>query len=201
MYPVLERLISFNRPKEPLVAKGFVIHSTDNPGATAQNHYTYWNAMDRQSSAHYVVDWKEIIRLIPETEIAWHARNYTANRTYLSVEMCEPSDGDADRVSKFNEVWKRTVWLVADACVRYGWSTGPNVWSHNGLRSLFSNINHTDPYDFFKKYGKTWDNMISDINSEIERIKNPPKPPDIPKPDNKTQAIELLKQAIKLLEG
>lgn len=30
---------------------------------------------------------------------------------------------------------------------------------------------------------------------------NVQKPPDIPKPDNKTQAIELLKQAIILLEG
>ncbi|MGE4273296.1 MAG: N-acetylmuramoyl-L-alanine amidase family protein [Desulfitobacterium sp.] len=173
MYKINERLLSkYNRPKQPLNPKGFVIHSTSNEGATAENHYNYWNNEDRESSAHYVIDWNEIIRLIPENEIAWHAGNNRANGTYLSAEMCEPRGYNMEQ---FNEVWRRTVWLVADSCVNHGWSTGPNVWSHNGLRSLYPGIDHTDPYGFFKKYGKSWSDMINDIDAEIARMKNAPE--------------------------
>ena len=164
MYPISEQLIKFNRSHQTLSPQGFVIHSTATPGATAQNEHDYFNSGDRQASSHYFVDATSIIRCIPESERAWHA-GATANSKFLSVEMCE--------VSPFAEVWNRTVWLVADACVRYGWATGPNVYSHRGISAMYGETNHTDPIQFLANNGKTWEQLLSAIDAEIENIKNP----------------------------
>lgn len=169
-YAVDEQLLSYNRPGTPLEPQGFVIHATDTPGATAQNEHDYFNSGDRQASAHYFVDDQQIIWTIPENERAWHA-GPTANSKFLSVEMCEPKDDDPDRAMKFAEVWNRTVWLVADACIRHNWSTGPNVFSHRGVSWAYKETNHTDPIAFLAKYGRTWDELLAVIDAEIAALK------------------------------
>lgn len=163
MYVISEQLINFNRSRQSLSPQGFVIHSTDTPNATATNEHDYFNSGDRQASAHYFVDANNIIRCIPENEVAWHG-GPTANHKFLSVEMCE--------VDPFDQVWARTVWLVADACIRYGWSTGPNVYSHRGISAMYGETNHTDPIQFLADHGKTWDQLLAAIDAEIANIKN-----------------------------
>lgn len=170
MYPINEQLISNNRSYEKLRPEGFVIHSTDTPGATDENERSYFNSGYHGASVHYFADWDSITKTVPENEVAWHAGS-TANHKYLSVEMCEPRNDDPDRFRKFEEVWNRTVWLVADACVRYGWSTGPDVWSHNGISRKWRETDHTDPYGFLQRYGRTWDQLLAAIDAEIEELK------------------------------
>ena len=166
-YPISEQLIKFNRSHKSLSPSGFVIHSTATPNATAQNEFNYFNGGDRQASVHYFVDWGYIIRTIPENEQCWGC-GQTGNSKFLQVEMCEPSDA-----SKFQEVWNRTIWLVADACVKHGWSTGPNVYSHRGISGMYKETNHTDPIQFLANHGKTWDQLLSAIDAEIARLKTP----------------------------
>lgn len=163
MYPISEQLINFNRSHQSLSPKGFVIHSTDTPNATAMNEHDYFNGGDRQASSHYFADATQIIRTIPENEVAWHA-GPTANHKFLSVEMCE--------TEPFAEVWARTVWVVADACVRYGWTTGPNVYSHRGISAMYGETNHTDPIQYLADHGKTWDQLLAAIDTGIANIKN-----------------------------
>ena len=163
---VKEQLLVRNRSEEPLKPRGFVIHSTATEGATAQNEYIYFNTNDLQASAHYFVDWQEIIRTVPENEKAWHA-GPTANSKYLSAEMCEPKGYDEE---KFNEVWRRTVWLVADACVRYGWTT-KDIFSHEYMSLTYKETNHIDPIPYLKKYGRTWAQLLTAISNEIKRLK------------------------------
>ena len=163
-YPISEQLISYNRSYQALSPQGFVIHSTATPNATAQNEHDYFNGGDRQASSHYFVDGSNIIRCIPESEQAWHA-GQTANGKYLSVEICE--------VEPFAEVWNRTVWLVADACVRYGWSTGPSVWSHRGISDLYKETDHTDPIAYLRRNEKIWNQLLAAIDAEIINLKKP----------------------------
>ena len=162
-----EQLISYNRPRTPVDLKGFVIHSTASPGSTAQRIYSYFNSGDRQASAHYVVDWTETIRMIPENEVAWHA-GPTANHKYLSVEMCEPETKDP---AQFQEVWNRTVLLVAEACVRYGWNTTDNVFSHYGISITYHETDHIDPRPFLEEYDKTWDDLLKAIDDKIAELR------------------------------
>ena len=79
--------------------------------------------------------------------------------------MCE--------IDPFEEVWSRTVWLVAEACVRYGWTTGPNVYSHRGISAMYRETNHNDPIEFLANHGKTWDQLLSAIDAEISNIRKP----------------------------
>lgn len=167
VYSITEKLIVNNRSREALEPQGMVIHSTATPGATAQNEFNYFNSAYRGASAHYFVDWIEIIRTIPESEVAWHA-GYTANHRFLSVEMCEPQVNDPAR---FEEVWKRTVWLVADACIRYEW-TEERIWSHRGVSGAYGETDHTDPIDYLNQYGRTWDDLLSAIDREKQDILN-----------------------------
>lgn len=166
---IKQQFIKYNNPNEGFInLKGIVIHSTANIGATAQNHYNYWNSEDRQSSVHYIVDWNSdyILQFIQEDRIAWHTGNYNANREWLGIELCETNSKE-----QFNIVWNKTVWFVANLCIRYGWNVDDNVWSHNGLRSLYSGIDHTDPYNYLQRMGKTWQQLCTAINNEIIRQK------------------------------
>lgn len=113
------------------------------------------------------MDWTEIIRTIPESEVAWHA-GYQANQRFLSAEMCEPYGNDP---VEFEEVWRRTVWLVADMCIRYGW-TKENLWSHRSVSGAFGDTNHTDPIGYLNRYGRTWDDLVSAIDQEMQNIAN-----------------------------
>lgn len=166
VYSISEKLINNNRSHEQLHPQGVVLHATDTPGATAQNEYDYFNSAYRGASAHYFVDWIEIIRTIPENEVAWHAGK--ANYLYLSIEMCEPSGMDNQ---KFEEVWNRTVWLAADRCVRYNWPKS-SIYSHKDMSLTFGDTNHTDPIDYLSRYGRTWDDLVSAINREMQNIAN-----------------------------
>ena len=170
LYYIKQQLISMNRPKEKFInLKGIVIHSTANIEANSLNHYNYWNNADRQSSVHFIADWigEEIYQFIPENEMAWHTGNWQGNREWLGIEMCETADK-----AQFEIVWNKTVWFVADLCIKHNWNVDDNVWSHNGLRSLFKGIDHTDPYGYLTRMGKTWKQLCDAIDAKIIELKN-----------------------------
>jgi len=168
VYPVVQQFLNNNRSHEVLLPQGFVIHSTDTPGATAQNEFDYFNSTYRGASAHYFVDWAQIIQTIPENEVAWHA-GPIANQKFLSVEICEPYGEDQ---ALFEEAWKRIVWLVADACVRYGWSTNVHIFSHQDISKMYQETDHTDPIGYLARYGRTWASLLAAIDQEIQTIKS-----------------------------
>ncbi|MPQ43649.1 N-acetylmuramoyl-L-alanine amidase, partial [Clostridium tarantellae] len=139
-----------------------VIHDTDNEGATAQNNHDYFNRVYAGASAHYFVDWNKAIKTIPENEVAWHA-GYTANHKFLSIEMCVPKNNNQ---SEFNKIYENTVELAANICKRYGWSTN-EIYSHRYCSYTWHETDHEDPYDFLKKFGKSWNDLLNDIEKRI----------------------------------
>lgn len=126
-YSIKEKLITKNpktRPGTKISVKGVVIHWTANTGkgADSENHYTYFNRGLVYASAHYFVDKDQILRIIPENEMAYHvgATSYKTkkygsypNNAMIGVEMCVNSDGN------FKETYKKAVWLVADILKRH----------------------------------------------------------------------------------
>jgi len=168
MYPISEQLLSLNRSDLPLNPQGFVIHSTADPGATAQNEHDFFNSGDRQASAHYFVDWSQTINTVPELEQAWHA-GPTANRKYLSAEMCEP---ETYNPVQFLETWLRTISLVSDACRRYGWGKD-KIFSHADISNTYHETDHLDPVSFFAQYGKTMDDFRSAVITAVTKPSQP----------------------------
>jgi N-acetylmuramoyl-L-alanine amidase len=166
-----EQLLKYNRSYKPLSPQGVVVHSTATPGATAQQEYMYFNSGYKGASAHYFVDWIEILRVIPENEIAWHAGR-TANSRFLAVEAWGPS-GYAPK--HFALVWTNLINLLVDICTRYNW-TSEQIWSHKGVSELWHETDHVDPYPYFNKYGKTWQNLLDAVDLRLKggtrKVKN-----------------------------
>ncbi|MDH6351947.1 N-acetylmuramoyl-L-alanine amidase [Brevibacillus sp. 1238] len=125
------------RPGTKIVPKGLVIHWTANEGkgADAVANRNYFNKPTTEASAHYIVDDRQIIRCLPETEMGYHvgAKSYKPeavarlssypNNATIGIEMCVNADGD------FKVMYQRTVELAADILKRYGWSVD-KLWRH-----------------------------------------------------------------------
>lgn len=153
--------VGVNRPGELLKPIGIVVHETATPGASARNIRNYFaNHPDAEASAHYAVDVNEIIQMIPEDEVAWHA-GPTANHRYLSVEMCHYDDP-----GRFGAVWENTVEFVAQKCRQYGWGTA-NVFSHDWVSRTFHETDHTDPIGYFQSHGKTWTDFLAAVQLRL----------------------------------
>ena len=81
------------RPGIKLYQQYSTIHSTGNACSTAQNEadFVCYNSK-RKASFHFVCDEKEVIQVLPENEVAFHAgdgKNGTGNRKSLAIEICE----------------------------------------------------------------------------------------------------------------
>jgi hypothetical protein len=167
-----------------------MIHETATPGATAANEAAYFHGGDRDASAHYFVDDTQIIQLIPEVEQAQHA-GPTANAKYISIELCHFTDQ-----TRFEQTWARGVWLAATICKRYGWTAGPNVFSHKWAAEKWKETDHTDPYGYFTAHGHTFQQFCNSVDLMLDRL-NEGLPVTTPPPDPTAQRIAELEKQLR----
>lgn len=97
-----KKLVKYNfvKGRSAQQIKYIVIHDTGNesPTATAAAHFNYFNGGNRQASAHYFVDEKEILQIIEDTDTAWHVgdgkgKYGITNSNSIGIEICI-NDGD-----------------------------------------------------------------------------------------------------------
>lgn len=154
---------------------GFLVaHDTGNPGAPADNHFTYFqNLKDRSASAQVFIDDKKILEIIPTgtgpdpAEKAWHVLyNVTtdndqfgddANDIALGVELCYGGK------INFNEAYKRFVWYMAYCCDKFGINPMTHIPSHKQLDPS----RKTDIDQALATGGKTLKSLIYDIAAEM----------------------------------
>lgn len=81
--------------------KYIVIHDTGNRGvgATAMANRNYFNTTDREASAQFIIDDKQIVQALPATAKAWHIgdgkqQTNASNDNSIGIELCVNSDGD-----------------------------------------------------------------------------------------------------------
>jgi N-acetylmuramoyl-L-alanine amidase len=113
MLQIKKKLIKFNFNADENNPKFIVIHDTGNTkkGANAEMHYQFFNGGDRQASAHYFVDDKEVIQTVLVKDKAWHCgdgggKYGIANYNSIGIEMCINLDGD------YNRMLENTIELV-----------------------------------------------------------------------------------------
>lgn len=124
-----ERLLSINpysrSGEKQGTIKNIVVHWVGNAGSSALGNRNYFESLKNQNpkaiklyyaSSHYVIGLKgEIIRCIPENEVAFHSGSYSMNRKSIGIEDCHP-----DWDGKFNDnTYNSLVELCADICRRY----------------------------------------------------------------------------------
>lgn len=142
MIAVTKKLITntSNRPGNKLrKLKGIIIHWTANAGknANANAHYTYFQNHNVGASAHYFVDDKNIVQIIPDDEVAYHvgSRSYTAfgntiregnyspNHFLIGIEMCVNPE------SNWDTTYQNTLDLTGFLLSKYNLSQD-KVWRH-----------------------------------------------------------------------
>lgn len=154
-----------------LGVKFIVCHDTGNDGSTANGNVKYYHdsANKMQSSAHYFVDDKNIICVIPEDEKAWHIHYGSAvdNKIYgddandiaLGIELCYSTKKLFDSIKAYQNYCA----LIAHLCIKYKLNHTTNLISHAKLDPT----RRTDPINAFSKIGKTWEQFIIDVGAII----------------------------------
>lgn len=170
-----EKLIKYNfssRGGEKI--KYIVIHDTGNTskGAGADNHFLFFNAADRQSSAHYFVDDKQILRVIKDIYKSWavgdgRAKYGITNENSLNIEMCINSDGD------FNKTYLHTLKLTKYLMAKYNIPLENVVRHYDASRKLCPNVwkeNNWAKWDKFKQDLKKIDKEQKDYTNTITQL-------------------------------
>ena len=152
----------------------FVAHDTGNPGATADNHYTYFNNLkDRSASAQVFIDDAKILEIIPTgtgpdpAEKAWHVIynvttdnerfGYDANDAALGIELCYGGK------IRFVEAYKRFVWYLAYCCDKWGKNPSTYIVSHKQLDPA----RKSDCEQALFAGNKTFKDLILDVGAEL----------------------------------
>lgn len=122
-----ERLLSINSysrsGEKQGIIKNIVVHWVGNAGSSALGNRNYFESLATShktyASSHYIIGLNgEIIRCIPENEVAFHSGSYSMNRKSIGIEDCHP-----DWDGKFNDnTYNSLVELCADICRRYNLS-------------------------------------------------------------------------------
>ena len=122
---IFDKLVTINSYSRAGEKQGkiqyIVIHWVANPGSSAIGNRNYFNSLatshKTSASSHYIIGLNgEIIRCIPEDEVAFHSGSYSMNRKSIGIETCHP-----DWEGKFAEsTYNSLVELCADICRREG---------------------------------------------------------------------------------
>lgn len=141
-----------------LPIRRIVIHSTVSPcqRGGARDIATYFRGKSAGGSAHYVVDPGEVVQVVGDSVIAWHA---PPNQHSIGVELCDMPD--AKTAKRWNDLehrmmLKRAARLVAELCLAYdvrpwfvtvaGLRLGrTGVTTHANVSQAFRQSSHWDP--------------------------------------------------------
>lgn len=99
MLPIQKKYVGYNYSTRSSKPKYIVIHDTGNRGASANNHYNYFNGGNRGASADFFVDSNNIIQIInTDVNYSWAVGDGKGaygitNANSCSIEMCLEKDG------------------------------------------------------------------------------------------------------------
>lgn len=169
MMNINKKLVKYNftKGRAGQQIKYIVIHDTGNPknGAGANNHYLYFNGGNRNASAHYFVDSKEIIQTVEDFDTSWHCgdnqkylngggmlKNIAKNSNSIGIEICINADGN------YNKTINDTLELVKDLMVKYNIPLN-NVIRHHDVSGKMC------PYTMSKNNWEAWHKFKSQLTT------------------------------------
>lgn len=152
---------NFSRRKGAAI-KYLVIHDTGNTskGADATGHYRYFNGGNRNASAHYFVDDKQVVQLVGDSLSAWHVgdgrgRYGITNANSLGIEMCINVDGD------YAQMYYHTVELAKNIMRKFNIPIERVVRHYDASRK-------TCPAHMRKSNWQAWAQFKKDIQGPIK---------------------------------
>lgn len=149
-----------------------VVHWVGNAGSSAIGNRNYYNNLSVThktiASSHYIIGLSgEIIRCIPDNEVAFHAGSYSMNRKSIGIENCHPDWGGAFNNMTYNSL----VELCAELCKKYNISVN-NIIRHYDVTGKCCPkyyVEHNDAWQKFKQ------DVQNKINGSVTPIPTEPK--------------------------
>ena len=141
--------------------KKIVVHYVGNPNTTALANRNYFESLSKQTekyaSSHYIVGLDgEIMRCIPENEVAWHSGNIDMNRQSIGIENCHPDD-----TGKFNDLtYNSLIDLLVDLCKRYNLDPQTDIIRHY-------DVTGKDCPKYYVENQDAWDKLKNDVSNEM----------------------------------
>lgn len=137
-----------------------VIHYVGNANTSATANRNYFNNLAKthstSASSHYIIGLNgEIIRCIPDDEVAFHSGSYSMNRKSIGIEDCHP-----DWNGKFtDDTYNALIELCADLCKKYGISIN-NVIRHY-------DVTGKSCPKYYVEHQDEWNKLKQDIYNKI----------------------------------
>lgn len=154
-----EKLVKYNfSSRKGTSIKYIVIHDTGNTskGADANAHFSFFNSADRQSSAHYFVDDTQVLRIIKDSDKAWHCGDGNGkygitNENSLGIEICINMNGN------FNIAFDKTAELTSFLMKKYNITLENVVRHYDASRKIC-------PNSMSKNNWMLWDDFLTKVN-------------------------------------
>ena len=164
---IKEMLITPNKWSRPQTKigtiKNIVVHWVGNAGSTAENNAKYFNSLKdgrgTYASSHYIIgNDGEVIRCVPENEVAYHASS--ANNYSIGIEVCHP-----DNTGKYTDAaYKALIELLVDLCSRYKLEPTQEIIRHY-------DVTGKDCPRYYVKNANEWKKLKQDVVDAMSKDK------------------------------
>ena len=137
-----------------------VVHWVGNANTSATANRNYFNNLAKthstSASSHYIIGLNgEIIRCIPDDEVAFHSGSYSMNRKSIGIEDCHP-----DWNGKFtDDTYNALVELCADLCKKY------EISINNVIRHY--DVTGKNCPKYYVEHQDEWNKLKQDIYNKI----------------------------------
>jgi N-acetylmuramoyl-L-alanine amidase CwlA len=149
---------SFEKREE---TRFLVIHETVS-NADARMQYAYINTHDGMgANAHCLIDWNEVLQILPFDEVSWSV-GQPANQFTFNLELCH-----ADNRVDFDKQWEIATGYAAQWCRDLKRDPYVLIRSHHEIAIEFGGTDHTDPDDYFARYGKSINQFRADVYARL----------------------------------
>lgn len=161
---IQEKLLTpnpYSRPQTKLVkVTKIVVHWVGNAGSTAMSNRNYFEGLKTgkngtYASSHYIIGLEgEVIRCIPDTEIAYHAKE--ANTYSIGIENCHPNwEGE------FNDkTYQTLITLCASLSKRYGLNPLTDLLRHYDITKKICP-------KYYVEHQEAWEQLKKDVASKM----------------------------------
>lgn len=154
-----------------------IIHDTGNRGygANARANRNYFNTTDREASAHFIIDDKEIVQALPSTAKAWHIgdgkqQTNASNNNSIGIELAVNSDGD------FGVTYQSGIKLTRYLMKKYNIPAKNVIRHYDATRKICPRIMIEDDPSLWTRFKEEISKKETIINNPIELLPIQNKP-------------------------
>jgi N-acetylmuramoyl-L-alanine amidase CwlA len=177
IYPVTINWIP-GLPEKPYRAgvglfEGVVMHQTATPGDSAASERAYESQHFNEAFVHEFIDPAQILQVANPAYLAYGAGHF-ANKRFIHLELCSAKTREQFEQSFDRWCQRAAIHLAARKLgVSNAQPSGTGtLWGHFQVSKYLGGTDHTDPVDYLKQWGKTWDSVLERVSLHYEFITN-----------------------------